>query len=815
MSDRPTSSRTPPAPPNSNVNANSNVNSGASSGNTLEYSSGSSLCHTELSKEQVAQLQELLQRYWGYTEFRAFQVQAMAACLAKRDSLTILPTGAGKSICYQLPAVASSGTALVVSPLIALMKDQVDALRKRGIAAAFVNSSLTSHEREKVMTQMSEGKLKLLYIAPERLMLENTLRYIARQKISFIAIDEAHCISNWGHDFRPDYRKLGELKSRLSGLSIHCFTATASPKVQDDIVVQLKLRDAQRSVADMDRPNLMYRMIPAIQRLEQICQIIDHYPRQSGIVFCMSRKETERLAADLRHRGYNAAAYHAGFDMLERKRVQERFIRGQTDIIVATIAFGMGIDKPNIRFVIHNSLPQSVEHYLQECGRAGRDGLPSECVILYAGADRFKRIALTESEPSSRIETVQLEVHRMANFASGSGCRRKALLASMGQQFAFSQCGACDNCLNHSPIAVNSEAVIIALLRVVDEMGGGVGSKRLRQIAREAAHKKILKAGVLQSNPFEVLQRFGDVELEDYLEQMVSLGLLACEKIYCLLVLTPQGKKALQSQKCSLKLLDRFARPSPIQLGNWNPAADCDVELFRICLKKLSSERANSGTQHLDVIGSQSTNRNLLPASSAWQLASQRPTDVTVWREWFSSFAPGSAEVLERSDEIGEQYAQRICDWMREYCERRSLVTNQNQWREFVSSLPAETEVAEKGAQLRLNASTLRSFPYFDSGLSIAEVASASGLGAGTITSHLCKYIEARNITDCSSWIAGETIGLIEEAIGVVGNERMRLIFDHLEAKCSYDDIRIVLTTYNQRQQNGSLLSAAQPDTTS
>jgi len=757
--------------------------------------------------ERLQELKKLLQKYWGYSEFRPFQIESISACLSHRDSLTILPTGAGKSICFQLPALAMEGTALVVSPLIALMKDQVDALQRKGIAAAFVNSSLTTRERDKVIAQMSEGKLKLLYIAPERLMLESTLRYLSNQKISFIAIDEAHCISGWGHDFRPDYRKLGELKSRLKDLPIHCFSATAGPRVREDIVGQLKLRDVRKSVADMDRPNLLYRMIPAINRIDQICQIIDHYPKQSGIVFCLSRKDTERFAADLRYRGYNAAAYHAGFDMQERRRVQERFLKGQIDVIVATIAFGMGIDKPDIRYVIHNSLPQSVEHYLQEMGRAGRDGLPSECVILYRSADRLKRIGLAESEARERGELVRSEIHQMANFAAGKGCRRKALLATMGQDFEFANCGACDNCLKHVPELQESEMVILSLLRIVQETGENYGSKYVRNIARSVSSSpKPDKANnSLHLQGKGSLSRFSDIELEDHIEQILSLGLLAYGGSYGILNLTTSGRKILRAGKCNLKLLDRFSKPNPLQLGNWRPAADCDKNLFQICIKKLTSPIPSE---------------QYLPKAFAWHLASQRPTNPEWLRDWLKehqvdtscAHVEGGYTSDQDNTKIGniQEWLQRICIWMEEYCHKNGLSTNLNRWAEFLTSLPQENEVADQMNRLRLNSAAVRNFPFFDEAKSISEIHLITGLSESTVCVHLCNYIEARNLIDCSTWIQRPKIEAIEAAIKLTGNERLRPIFEHLGGRYSYNDIRIVSACYNEKQRSKSLLSVVE-----
>jgi hypothetical protein len=371
--------------------------------------------------------------------------------------------------------------------------------------------------------------------------------------------------------------------------------------------------------------------------------------------------------------------------------------------------------------------------------------------------------------------------------------------------------------LKHIPVLEDSEAVIVALLKAVDELGEGYGSKRVRQFALASAKKTMLKTervqGMAPHSKYEALRRYEDIELEDYIEQMLNLGLLDCEKNYCVLFLTALGRKTLREERCPLSLLNRFAKPSPVQLGKWKPAAGCDLELFRICLKKLTLERLPTEILKSENVAQQHPDRRILPTSFAWQLASARPTDVDAWSQWLSDHRVGVQETKRDSRDRVEEWGHKICSWMREYCERRSLSTNQNKWQEFLESLPVESESGEKVAQLRLASSALRLFPYFDSGMSIADSASASGITEKTITNYLSQYLEARNITDCSTWIPRETIAIIEEAITKVGTERLKPIFEHLEAKYSYDHIRVVATAYNVRQRSGSLLVGAEQNT--
>jgi RecQ family ATP-dependent DNA helicase len=397
------------------------------------------------SLEQV--LHATLRRYWGYESLRPLQVEAMGRVMAGRDSLVVLPTGGGKSLCFQLPALCQEGLALVVSPLISLMKDQVDSLRGCGIPAAYINSSLSTQQRREVADQVQRRELKLLYVAPERLLAGRTLEFLQTAGLSLIAIDEAHCISSWGHDFRPEYRGLKVLKQRFPQLGVHAYTATAAPRIQRDIVQQLALVDPAILVGGVDRPNLTYRAIPASDRLGQICRVIARHANQSGIIYCISRKEAETTAAFLSEIGYRAAPYHAGLPTSVRKRNQDAFLREEVHIIVATVAFGMGIDKPNVRFVIHARMPKSLEHFQQESGRAGRDGLPAECVLLHSPGDVVAWKKMLEKDSPAEYREAKRELDLMWNFCQRATCRHAAIVQYFGQRLNHANCGACDFCL--------------------------------------------------------------------------------------------------------------------------------------------------------------------------------------------------------------------------------------------------------------------------------------------------------------------------------------------------------------------------------
>ncbi len=398
-----------------------------------------------VSTEQLA---SVLRKHWGYESFRPLQLEAIQHVNEGRDSVVVLPTGGGKSLCYQVPAVCSGKLAVVVSPLISLMKDQVDALRACGVAAACVNSSLTPAARKAVADDVRAGQLNLLYVAPERLVTERMLDFLTEAEVAFFAIDEAHCISQWGHDFRPEYRRLRVLKERFGGVAVHAYTATATDRVRRDIADQLGLHEPAILVGDFDRPNLTYRVHRRVDRFRQVESVVARHPNESGIIYCISRKEVDETAAALREQKVKAVAYHAGLSDDERHRNQDAFLEDKAEVVVATVAFGMGIDKSNVRYVVHSGMPKSLEHYQQEAGRAGRDGLEAECVLFYSGADitLWKRM-LGDLEPDARA-AAESSLDEIARYCAGATCRHKTLVEHFDQTFEKGACGdGCDVCL--------------------------------------------------------------------------------------------------------------------------------------------------------------------------------------------------------------------------------------------------------------------------------------------------------------------------------------------------------------------------------
>jgi ATP-dependent DNA helicase RecQ len=452
-----------------------------------------------------------VRRYWGFDALRPLQREAIDAALARRDALVVLPTGGGKSLCYQVPPAVAARTDIVVSPLIALMKDQVDGLRACGYPAAALHSGMEPAELREVEHGLTEDRYRLLFVAPERLLAPRFLDWLTRAGVRDFAIDEAHCISHWGHDFRPEYRQLAELKARLPGASLRAFTATATERVRADIAAQLRLDDPLVLVGTFDRPNLTYRVVPRFDTRRQVLEVLRRHADQAAIVYCLSRRETEQLAEALTAQGLKAAHYHAGMDGTARRTTQEAFAEERLDVVVATVAFGMGIDRSDVRCVIHAAIPKSIEHYQQETGRAGRDGLEAECVLLYSPADviRLERLierSAAEAEvPADVMAAGRALLREMQRFAGSLVCRHRTLSEYFCQAYPAASCGACDVCLDEVEGVADATVTAQKILSCVARAGEGFGITHIVDVLvgadteriRQWQHGKLSTYGLL------------------------------------------------------------------------------------------------------------------------------------------------------------------------------------------------------------------------------------------------------------------------------------------------------------------------------
>jgi ATP-dependent DNA helicase RecQ len=521
----------------------------------------------------------VLLQHWGYTSFRPLQLETIDAVMAGRDSLLVLPTGAGKSMCFQLPAVARDGLALVVSPLIALMKDQVDTLTANGVEAACYNSAMTSDQKAEVRAGLRQGRYRLLYVAPERLVGESgegAIWALSATPVSFIAVDEAHCISQWGHDFRPEYRQLSELRQAIPAASMHAFTATATARVRRDIVSQLGLRDAIQLVGSFDRPNLVYRVLPRANLKRQILNVLGKHSGEAGILYCLSRRDVEDLATWLRDEGHRAVPYHAGLPDNERHRNQDAFLNEDVDIVVATVAFGMGIDRSDVRFVIHAGAPQSLEHYQQESGRAGRDGLEAECVLIASPGDFLKWRVLLERNGELSDERRSL-MRDMERYAARVGCRHRHIVSYFGQTYERDACEACDYCLGE--LEAVAEPVVLArkILSCVARVGQRFGAAHVTNVLRGQLSDQVSERGHGALSTFGLLRECSVDEVRGYIDQLLAHGMLQqVDDAYPVLQLTSEGAELMRRGAAADDFsLSRQRRP---EKGRPAPRARIEVE---------------------------------------------------------------------------------------------------------------------------------------------------------------------------------------------------------------------------------------------
>ena len=554
-----------------------------------------------------------LKRYWGYEEFRPWQEETILSVLNDRDSLTVLPTGGGKSLCFQLPALLKDGTAVVISPLISLMKDQVDSLKEMGIAAEYLNSSQSPDSQRSVIELIRRGEVKLLYISPERLQGDWTLGLLKAIEVSFFVIDEAHCISHWGHDFREDYRNLSIIKKEFKGIATHAFTATATKEVQGDILGQLCLDNPRINIASVDRANLTYRIEMRSEIIHQITGVLKKHPREAGIIYCLRRDDVDNISGRLNALGFKNLPYHAGMPDQDRHKYQEQFIGEKVDIIVATVAFGMGIDRPDIRFVIHAAMPKSIEHYHQETGRAGRDGLPAHCYMFYGGNDFRLWSFFLEKSPNNEVMRDKLKI--IYNLCAQPQCRHKVFVNYFGQRYDKVSCAACDYCLGEVDTVNDSKEISRRILSCVDGVcygdGRGFGVGYITNILKGNLTEQI------SGWRHERLEAFGAMAQESLLfirymiEQLLGQGFLKREGEFSTLSVTGLGRQALKGELTPVLAKPLIAKKKKEIAGRQKESkekewASVDQGLFEALRRKRSELAQKTGVPAYIIFGDRS-----------------------------------------------------------------------------------------------------------------------------------------------------------------------------------------------------------------
>ena len=715
------------------------------------------------------ELWSLLRGSFGHEEFRSLQREVIDNVLAGRDSLVLMPTGGGKSLCYQLPALALPGITLVVSPLIALMKDQVDALNAKGIPAEFINSSLTPWEVERAQERVLQGRVKLLYAAPERVAMPGFVRFLHSARLSLIAIDEAHCISEWGHEFRPDYRELARLRQEFPETPVIALTATATPRVRQDIIEHLVMPEAGVFVSSFNRENLRYAVRPKKNVWPELVAMLGKLEGGSAIVYCFSRQNTERLAERLRGAGFRALPYHAGLDPETRRRTQESFLSSKTPIVVATIAFGMGIDKPDIRLVAHHSMPKSLEGYYQETGRAGRDGLPSHCVLFYSAGDRSKQEQFIREMRNAREQQNAREMlAKMAAYAQQATCRRRTLIEYFGEEWPHENCGMCDVCLDTRE-EFDATEITQKILSAVVRTGERFGPAYVMRVLVGAGDRRIAANGHDRLSVYGIVREFSRSQVRELIAQLVARWLLAqCEGQYAMLSLTPEGWAFLKERQ-SLRLL------WPTNDGGPSPR-----ELHRAALSE-ASPYARGLFEELRTLRKRLADAEKVPAFVVFHDSALRSMAAAV---------PRTMAEFNRIPGVGttkaERYGAQFLEAVREYVD-----TNGTPPVASAPRLPPSTAGSARAARRTQGAyDTTREL--LSNGLSIAEIARERGLAESTIISHMERLSERGERLELKRVLpTADAMGEIERAFAVCGAAALRPVYEFLDESTPYNALRI------------------------
>ena len=691
-----------------------------------------------LTTPQTPDIHWLLKTHFGYDSFRPNQLEIIQHVLSGRDTLAIMPTGGGKSLCYQLPALAQQGVAIIISPLIALMKDQVDALKGNGVSAAFYNSSQDQQTQQDILESLMAGTLKLLYVAPESIW--GITNYLEKSIISLIAVDEAHCISSWGHDFRPAYTQLKRLQLEFPGAPIIALTATADKATQEDIVNQLGVPKATKFISSFDRPNLYLDVRPGQQRLQQIFKFLGSRGLQSGIIYCLSRKNTETLAAKLKAKGYDAKAYHAGLTPELRSSIQEDFINDRTPIIVATVAFGMGIDKSNVRWVIHYNMPKNIEGYYQEIGRGGRDGLKAHALLFYSYADVMQLRKFAEGTQTQEIQIAKLE--RMQQFAEALSCRRKALLNYFGE-FITEDCGNCDICKNPPTYfdgTLIAQKICSAVVRLQEKEALGL----VIDVLRGSNNQQVFEKGYQHIKTFGAARDISWRDLQQYIIQLLNQGVL---EIWFhqggRLLLTSQAKQILfEGKQIKLATLSKQqAKTKEVK----ETSAVKTKELFEK-LRVLRAVYAKDMGVPAYVIFSD---------ASLKDMEQKKPTTM----EGFSKISGVGKAKLEK-------YAAAFIKIIAKHQDGNA------------TKLPTHQ----------------KSYNLFQEGLSITQIAHKRGITENTVYTHLIKINEMGTPLDLHQFINSSEILKIQQAKKVLENpDSLKAYFEHFEEKMPYHKIKLGL----------------------
>ncbi len=704
-----------------------------------------------LEKEYQSQLLPTLKKYFGYDRFRKQQQEIITSVLLKKDNLVVMPTGGGKSICFQLPALLFDGITIVISPLIALMKDQVDGLKANGVQAAFFNSSQDKFAQEEIFSRVREKKLKILYVAPESLQLLEIL--LTEEYVSCIAIDEAHCISSWGHDFRPSYQQLGFLKETLLNTPIIALTATADKATREDILQQLNIPNATQFLASFDRKNIELEVRLANDRITQIVAFINKAATDSGIIYCLSRKSTEQLATKLQQHGFKAAAYHAGLSFAERTQTQEDFIYDKIQVVCATIAFGMGIDKSNVRWVIHYNMPKNIEGYYQEIGRCGRDGLPAKALLFHSYSDVIQLRKFINNASNKKVQLAKLE--RMKQFAEATTCRRKILLSYFGELLE-NNCGNCDVCKNppqffDGTVIAQKALSVIARLKESEAMGVVI------DVLRGAQNSIVLERGYHKLKSYGVGKSISWNHWQQYIIQIINQG-------YCEIAF--HKNNALQLTEFSKKVLFKNAKLYLTTPVEYKKSVATSVKVSH------KTSKAITLFERLKKLRHQISLEEKIPAYLIFN-------DATL-RDMEKKQPITETEMLAVSG-VGQQ---------------KMKVYGSKFLTEIIAFLEVKKPVKKK--RKKKEDTLITTYKLYEEGLSVVEIAAYRNLKPATIFSHLSKLYDKGKAIDIFKIVTAQEVAEIKKAQELLPKTAsLKEYFEYLKEEIPYDKIRLTLTVLN------------------
>ncbi len=722
-----------------------------------------------------------VKRHWGFTALRPLQEHAIRAALAGRDSLVVMPTGGGKSLCYQAPAVVRGGLTVVVSPLIALMKDQVDGLTRIGVPAARIDSTLSSDEWSITADAIRRGETRLVFTSPERLINTGTFRLLRDAGAHTIAVDEAHCVSHWGHDFRPEYRQLARLREFFPQAAVHAYTATATERVRRDISEQLGLRAPEIIVGNFDRPNLTFRVLPRLNLVDQVREVLDRHRGAAGIVYCLRRKDVDEMTLALKKAKYRAVPYHAGMTPDDRRQTQEAFAAEEADIVVATVAFGMGIDRSNVRFVVHAAMPKTIEHYQQETGRAGRDGLPSECVLLYSGSDFLTLKAIIEKSadeanaPPEYTAASVKHLDEMARYCRGAVCRHRALVSYFDQRYDSPNCGACDLCLGDTQEVPDAQKIAQKVLSCVARVKESFGIAHVIDVLRGADTANVRGRGHHQLSTYGLLKDVPKADLRDWIYQLIGQGVLVqTGDEYPLLKLNPASWEVMGGRQ-SVRLIRLATREKrrkdapPAAPGELPEGAD--AELFETLRQLRRQEAQRAKVQPYQVF-----------------------TDAVLAE--LSRGRPTTEDAMSRISGVGEfrlrAYGKAFLTAILAHCRAKGIPTD--------VPLPRLAALPPRAAEPpKMTAKKETAFKLFRAEASVEAVAAKIDLAPSTVVEYLAEFVRAEKPESIFAWVPEDVCERVAAAAEMHGTQRMKPVFTELNGEVGYDAIRIVFACLESR----------------